>query len=498
MGIIADTMTAPSIAWRDLIPFFVLLGTTCGLILFGSLLPKWPRGAYAAVSVAGSAATVVAAFVKWHRLATTSASVVMQGAVAMDRFAMFGIVIVCIAVALASILTSSYMNREGGDSPEIYALFLIAAIGAIVMLQANDLIVLFLGLEVLSLPLYLMAASNRRREQSQEAGLKYFILGGFSSAFFLYGIALIYGAVGSTDLNKITTTLSGQISYLHADALLLVGVGMLLVGLAFKVAAVPFHVWAPDVYEGSPSPVTAFMASIGKVAAFGAILRLFVSALAVRGDDWRPVVWALAIITVFVGSIMAVQQTNVKRMLAFSSVTHAGFILIGVEAAAHKGGTGVASAMTYLFAYTFLVIGSFAVVTVVAGQGDGATGLDDFRGLAKRRPALALGFSALLFAQAGVPFTSGFIAKFGVIKSAVEVHSYALAIAAMVAAVIGAFLYLRIMVSMWMDEPTSSDEIAVPFGAGLVVAIAVGMTLLIGVYPGWLLAATKSITGFAG
>jgi NADH-quinone oxidoreductase subunit N len=240
------------------------------------------------------------------------------------------------------------------------------------------------------------------------------------------------------------------------------------------------------------------MASAGKVAAFCALLRVTTTALERRVDDWRPVIWVLALLTVFVGSVMAVVQTNVKRMLAFSSITHAGFILVGVEAAAHAGGDGLASSMTYLLLYTVLVIGSFTVIFVVAGRGDGATSLDDFKGLAKRRPLLALAFTVLLLAQAGVPFTSGFIAKFGVIKSAVEVHSYAIAIAAMVAAVIGAFLYLRIMVSMWLDDATSAEPVVVPFASGAVVAAAVLFTLFVGVFPGWLLDATRLVATFRG
>ena len=274
----------------------------------------------------------------------------------------------------------------------------------------------------------LLAASNRRNARSQEAGLKYFILGGFSSAFFLYGIALVYGATGSTNLTTVATRIQGSVSLTGDDALLLLGIGLLLVGLGFKVSAVPFHAWTPDVYQGAPSPVTAFMASAGKVAAFAALLRLLTTALERRVDDWRPVVWALALLTVFVGSVMAVVQTDVKRMLAFSSVSHAGFVLVGVEAASH-GAPGLSSSITYLLIYTVLVIGSFSVVTVVSGDSDDATSLSDFRGLARRRPALALGFTVLLLAQAGMPATSGFIAKFGVINSAVEARSYVLAVA---------------------------------------------------------------------
>jgi NADH-quinone oxidoreductase subunit N len=382
------------------------------------------------------------------------------------------------------------MNADG---PELYALLLTSAIGALVMVSANELIVLFLGLEILSLSLYLLAASNRDRDQSQESGLKYFILGGFSSAFFLYGVALIFGSTGSTKISEIGEVLSGNISIANTDAMLLVGIGMLLVGLGFKVSAAPFHVWTPDVYEGAPTPVTAFMASAGKVAAFAALMRILAGGLEQRVDDWRPVVWALAILTVFTGSILAVVQTNVKRMLAYSSISHAGFILVGVEAAGHAGSDGIATAMNYLAIYTVLVMGSFAIVLALSGNTDGETNLSDFKGLAKRRPALALAFTVLLFAQAGVPLTAGFVSKFAVIKSSVEANSYVLAIAAMVAAVIGAYLYLRIAVSMWLEEPESDSEISVDPAVAIVIVISVAATLIVGFFPELLLHATRLV-----
>ena len=493
MGVLAANFVGPDIPFTDLLPLLVWLGTACTLLLLGSLLPRWPKGGYAALTTGSSVAVVVLQMVKWHDLGREKAAGIIADAVSVDRFAVLATITVAVALGLVSLVTHDYLQRERNDGPELYALFVTAAIGATIMVSANDLIVLFLGLETLSLSLYVLAASNRRREQSQEAGLKYFILGGLASAFLLYGIAMIYGATGSTNLSEIATSLSTRISLANNGALLLVGIGLLLVGLGFKVSAVPFHTWTPDVYEGSPSPVTAFMASAGKVAAFAAILRITTTALTNRVDDWRPVVWVLALLTVFVGSVMAVVQTNVKRMLAFSSVTHAGFVLVGVEAAAHADGNGLQSSIAYLFLYTVLVIGSFAVVSVVAGRGDGATSLSDFRGLARRRPVLALAFTVLLLAQAGVPFTSGFIAKFGVIRSAVEAGSYAIAVAAMVAAVIGAFLYLRIMVSMWLDEPGSTERVEIPAATGAVVAVTVAFTLFVGVFPGWLLDATDLV-----
>jgi NADH-quinone oxidoreductase subunit N len=489
--VFAATLDGPSIPWVELIPILSLLAGTCFLLLVGSLVPTWPRRGYAWVTGISTTVAVVANAVKWNNLYYNKGETFFADAIAIDRFSVLASITICLAVILGALMMSAYLVRMNADGPELYALLLTAGIGALVMVSANDLVVLFLGLETLSLSLYLLAASNRDREQSQESGLKYFILGGFSSAFFLYGVALIFGSTGSTKISGISEALSTNISIVNADAMLLVGIGMLLVGLGFKVSSAPFHVWTPDVYEGAPTPVTAFMASAGKVAAFAALMRVLLVGLEQRVDDWRPVIWALAILTVFTGSILAVVQTNVKRMLAYSSISHAGFILVGVEAAGHMHGDGIATSMNYLAIYTVLVMGSFAIVLAMSGNTDGETNLADFKGLAKRRPALALAFTVLLFAQAGVPLTAGFVAKFAVIKSAVEDDSYVLAVAAMVAAVIGAYLYLRIAVSMWLEEPASDSEIAIDPAVVIVIAISVVATLIVGFFPELLLHATR-------
>ncbi len=489
--VFAATLDGPSIPWVELIPILSLLAGTCFLLLVGSLVPTWPRRGYAWVTGISTTVALVANVVKWNNLYYNKGETFFADVIAIDRFSVLASITICLAVIFGALMMSAYLVRMNADGPELYALLLTSAIGALVMVAANELIVLFLGLEILSLSLYLLAASNRDREQSQESGLKYFILGGFSSAFFLYGVALIFGSTGSTKISGIGEVLSGNISIGNSDAMLLVGIGMLLVGLGFKVSAAPFHVWTPDVYEGAPTPVTAFMASAGKVAAFAALIRILSVGLEQRVDDWRPVVWALAILTVFTGSILAVVQTNVKRMLAYSSISHAGFILVGVEAAGHMGSDGVATSMNYLAIYTVLVMGSFAIVLALSGNTDGETNLSDFKGLAKRRPALALAFTVLLFAQAGVPLTAGFVSKFAVIKSSVEANSYVLAIAAMVAAVIGAYLYLRIAVSMWLEEPASDSEISVDPAVVIVIVVSVAAALIVGFFPELLLQATR-------
>jgi NADH-quinone oxidoreductase subunit N len=493
----ADQFTGPEVQWFDLSPMLVLLVGALGLMLVGALTPLWPRTLYGYVSAAIAAAAGVMAMVLWDDISDDGPTTLVGGAIAFDTFAMFVTITICAAVLLVSLLTAEAVRGTPNDGPEVYALYLVAAIGGIVMASANDLIVLFLGLETLSLSLYVLAACNRRSSESAESGLKYFVLGSFSSALLLYGIALVYGGTGSTNIGDMVATLQSTVDLDNPDSLTLAGLALLLAGLAFKVAAVPFHMWVPDVYQGAPSPVTAFMASAGKAAAFAAMLRVLVVALPFYRDDWRPVVWVLALLTLVGGAVLAVVQTNVKRMLAYSSISHAGFILVGVEAAGHTAGDpdagpGLSSVLLYLIIYSILVIGSFAVVTVVARDADGDTSLDAFRGLATRRPALALGFTVLLLAQAGVPLTSGFIDKFGVIAAAVDEGSYLLAVIAMVAAVIAAFLYLRIMVSMWLGAADGeAGPVAVPFTAALTIVAAVGFTLVVGILPGWLVDAAS-------
>jgi NADH-quinone oxidoreductase subunit N len=500
----AQTFVGPEVQWFAITPILILVGAALFLLLVGALTPQWPRGLYAATTAAAAGAAGVMAMVLWDDVTDNGPKTLIGGALSFDTFAEFVTIAICAAVVLVTLTSDDYLRREGLDGPEIYALFLVAATGAVVMASANDLIVLFIGLETMSLGFYVLAASYRRKEGSAEAGMKYFVLGGFSSAFLLYGIALVYGATGSTNLTKMVDAVTNRVPVERNDALVLAGVALLLVGLGFKVAAVPFHVWTPDVYQGAPTPVTAFMASVGKVAAFGALLRVFVVGLPAFRDDWRPAIWILAVLSLVAGSFLAVVQTDVKRMLAYSSISHAGFILVGVEAAAHRAGEtdsglGVPSALVYLLAYAVMVAGTFGVVALIARQGDRRTDLDAFRGLGRQRPTLALALTVFLVAQAGVPFTSGFIAKFGVIRAGVDEHSYALAIIAMVSSVVAAFIYLRIMVYVWMDDPAADDTtpVRIPFSAGLAIFAAAAFTLFVGIVPGWLLDAAEHTTQFA-
>ncbi len=472
----------PSVDWPSLVPFLILAVGGLLMLTVSSLVKGLPSWAYSVATAVIATSAAISTIPLWIRVDDDGSGSLstLDGALGFDRFGLFAAAVISIGAALAALLSCDYLSRERLEGVEYYVLMLLSASGGVVMAAANDLIVIFLGLEILSIAVYVLAAIHLRRIQSQEAGLKYFVLGAFSSAFFLYGIALVYGATGSTNLAIIKNYLAT--TALADDALLLGGFALLLVGFGFKIAAVPFHAWTPDVYQGAPSPIVAFMASVVKVAAFAALMRVFVEGFGSYSDDWQPAIYALAVVTLVVGSVRAVAQTDVKRMLAFSSISHAGFILLGVQAATERG---VAASLFYLAVYTFMTVGSFGVITLVGREGDSRHDLSDYRGLARSRPALALGFTILLLAQAGVPFTAGFMAKFEVISAAADAHSYWLAVVAMVSAVVAAFLYLRIVVAMYLEDGDAEGEpVRIPFPAALAIAIAVVMTVAVGVYPG--------------
>ncbi|MDQ3304749.1 MAG: NADH-quinone oxidoreductase subunit N [Actinomycetota bacterium] len=479
-------IVTPAIDWSAVSPLLVLVGGALFLLTAAALSTgRPPRGFYALFTVVTSVLAMVCSGLMWGRVTDPAqgAYSAIGDALVIDGFSVFFGVVITAAIALTALLADDYLRREGLDGPELYVLMLLSGTGGLVMAMANDLIVVFLGLETLSIALYVMAGFQLRRLESQESAIKYFVLGSFSSAFFLYGIALVYGATGSTNFSRIADFLAGNL--LVANGLLLAGFALLLVGLGFKVAAVPFHVWTPDVYQGAPTPVSAFLASASKAAGFAALLRVFLSTFEIYRLDWRPIMWALAVLTLVVGSFLAIVQTDVKRMLAYSSISHAGFILVGAEAASDRG---VAGALFYLLAYTFMVVGSFGVATLVGRRGDADHSLPAYRGLSRRRPLLALAFTVFLLAQAGVPLTSGFLAKFYVIGAAVEAESYALALIAMVSAVVSAFVYLRIIVAMYMtgeegDDAEDLPAIRVPPAAALSLGIALVFTVVVGVLP---------------
>jgi NADH-quinone oxidoreductase subunit N len=384
------------------------------------------------------------------------------------------------ASALPGSLEDLELARTGRVQTEIFPLAMFAFGGMLVFPACNNLLLMFVALEVFSLPLYLMAGlARRRRLLSQEAAVKYFLLGAFASAFFLYGVALLYGYAGSVDLGDVlaATQQSGK-----SDSLLFLGMAMLGIGLLFKVGAVPFQAWTPDVYQGSPTPVTALMAACTKVAAFGALLRVFYVGFGTTTWDWRPMMWGVAILTMIGGALLAVTQTDVKRMLAYSSIAHTGFLLVGVVAVNKSGLSGT---LFYLVTYGFMTLASFAVVGLVRDSSGEATHLAQWAGLGRRSPLVGGVFALLLFALAGIPLTSGFMAKFAVFKAAIEGGATTLVIIGVLASAVTAFFYARVVVLMFFQEPAEDGPtVAVP-SAGTAVAIAVGVavTVLLGVLP---------------
>ena len=481
----ADLAT-PHVPWSYLLPLLVLsLGALLGLAAVAFVRKQFPRFVGAGYTVVVAAAALVTIIPLWHRVGNAKEGAIsaVSGAIGVDRFSLFVTGVICVSVILVALLADGYLRREGLEGPDLYLLMLMSAAGGVIMVSANDLIVLFIGLEVLSISAYVMAAMHSRRLSSQEAGLKYFVLGGFGSAILLYGIAMVYGATGSTSLLHAQEFLSSHL--LEKDGLLLAGLGLMLVGFGFKVAAAPFHMWAADVYQGAPSPVSAFMSSAVKIAAFGGMVRVFVVAFDSYRDLWGPIVFVLAVLSLLVGSVLAVVQTNVKRMLAYSSINHAGFILIGVEAASNRG---TAATLFYLASYTVMTIGSFGIVTLIGRTGDGRHTLDDYKGLGRARPGVAFLFTLFLLAQAGTPFTAGFVAKFGVIQAAAERSHWALAVIAMISATISGFLYLRIIATMYFiggDDPVefAGPKVLIPKGAAVSLALALLGTLVLGVLP---------------
>jgi len=450
-------LTAPKIAYLSILPVLVMLGGAVATLVVSSLQRRRMAPTVAtAMAVMTTLAALSLSLVQWFDVANHGAHVSIDSAVVEDGFSSFVAVLVTCAALLSALVADGWMRREKATGPEFQALMLLSASGAMIMGEANDLIVIFLGLEILSISLYVLAAMNARRAESGEAALKYFVLGAFSSAVFLYGIALVYGATGSTNLPQIADYLARNV-LLH-NGLLLVGMALLLVGFGFKVAAVPFHLWTPDVYQGSPSPATGFMAAVAKAGGFAALLRVFVSSFGTLRSDWQPAVWVLAAITLLLGAAVALAQRDIKRMLAYSSINHAGFVLLGLQVATSRG---VSGSLYYLFTYTFMVIGSFAVITVIGGTGDTRHDLDNYRGLASRRPWLAGSLAVLLMAQAGIPFTTGFLAKLEVISASVGGRSTALAVVAMVSAAIAAFFYLRVILLMYSPSTTSDGAVDV-------------------------------------
>ena len=523
IGLAAPDITAPTIEYALLGPLFIVAGVATLGVLIEAFWPRKTRFAVqAAVAVIGLLAALGDTI--WVGMSldivkgdlVARGQIAAEGALSIDGPAVltWGMLIV---FGILSMLLFAERRLDGGlssftgraaDAPgsageaeaiakniehtEIFPLALFALSGMMLFASANDLLTMFIALEVLSLPLYLLCGlARRRRLLSQEAALKYFLLGAFSSVFFLYGIALAYGYSGSFDLGEINSAVSNNIGN---ENMLLAAIALIAVGLLFKIGAVPFHAWTPDVYQGAPTPVTAFMAAGTKAAAFIALMRIFFVAFGGSTWDWRPIIWIIALITMLVGSIVAIAQTDVKRMLAYSSIAHAGFLLVGFVGAYigvkdTETITSITGVLFYLVAYGLASIGAFAVVMLIRDGGGEATHLSHWAGLGKVSPYVAGCFALFMLSFAGIPMTAGFIGKWSVFSAAWAGGTYPLVIVAVLVSAIAAYFYVRVIVLMFFTEP-AGDGPTVAASSPLttvVLAVAAVGTLALGIIPGPLL-----------
>ena len=495
-------LPVPEVDWRAIAPELALAAAGVVLLLVVAFWPRTGRGVLAGLTLAGLA--VAAALTVWN---WDLERVAFEGAVSLDGITRYARVILLAVGALATLMVVQGDATEGepDDSlPEVYPLLLFALLGMVLLAAASDLLVVFIALEILSLSLYVLAGQTRRLA-AQEAAMKYFLLGAFSSAFLLYGIALAYGATGTTNLLGIARA---SIDPTGDGTLLLAGVGLMAVGFCFKVSAVPFHMWTPDVYQGTPTPVAAFMAAATKVAGFAVFLRVFSGALGGLVVSWRPAVAAVAVVTMLVGAGLAVVQTDLKRMLAYSSISHAGYLLIGVAAAATVP-AAVSASMFYLLVYAFMVMGAFMVVQYVSRLGPAddeaireRSSLDDYRGLARRHPWAAGLLAVFMLALTGIPPLSGFWAKYYVFLSGIEAGLTWLVVVAVISSVISAFFYLRVLVVAYLQEPVGDAEAeAAPGRApalGLALGLAGALTVVIGLAPEALISAAQTAERILG
>ncbi|GAA3575804.1 NADH-quinone oxidoreductase subunit NuoN [Nonomuraea rosea] len=510
-----NAIPAPSIEYGTLAPLLVVFGAAIIGVLIEAFAPRYLRKSMhvplTLLSLFGAFALVLVQVLRGQ--VSTAASA--MGAVAVDGPALFlwGVILVlsfvCVLlindeghfVASAAAVPGSADEEEaesegGGGHTEVYPLVLFAVGGMLLFPASHDLLTMFVALEVMSLPLYLLCGlARRRRLLSQEASMKYFLLGAFSSAFFLYGIAMIYGYAGTVSLPGINAAMAKNTGL---DPLLMIGLALLGVGLLFKIGAAPFHAWKPDVYQGAPTPITALMASGTLVAAVGAVLRVFWVGLGNLDWNWRPIIWGVAALTMIVGSILAITQTEIKRMLAYSSIAHAGFLLVGVMAtfgSAEQNVVSLKAILFYLAVYGIATVGAFAVVTLIRDPGGEAGHLSRWAGLGKRAPILAGVFAFFLLAFAGIPLTSGFMGKYAVFAAALNSGTQAgdsmggwmagLVVVGVVASAVAAFFYVRVIVLMFFSEPAADGPaIAAPsMGTVAVIAVSLLVTVGVGLYP---------------
>lgn len=466
----------------DLIRFLpeiilTVMGTL--LMVLDPVIAKRSSNAFGHISILALAAAMGGAI-----YAYSTPGPAFGGMLVVDGFATFFRVLV-IGVGLLTVLPSyRFLRRQEAETGEYHALLLYSIAGQCLMASANELIMIFLGLEISSIASYILAGYLRDDVRANESALKYFLLGSFATGFFLYGVAFIYGSTGTVDLTAVHAILTGP----NAPSTVMVGVAaaLMFVGLGFKVSASPFQVWAPDVYQGAPTPVTAFLSAGPKAAAFAVFFRIFMTAFQPIANGWEPIVWVSALLSMTIGNFAALMQSNVKRLLAYSSIAHAGYVMVALTAGSD---VGTAAAMFYLTAYAFMNIGAFAVVSHLSGKGERYQNVEDFAGLGEKQPFTAAMLSIFLLSLIGVPLTGGFFGKFYIFKAALESHLVWLTVLGLLNSAVAAYYYLRVLVAMYMHEPSEAASNAEPLSPGLRFALilpALG-TLVLGIFPSWVL-----------
>lgn len=471
-------LVLPVVDLRPLLPMLVLAATAAIVMVLDLLPPRERKDHLGFVSALGVVLTLVMTY--WMTFAIGGGELRgFRGMVVLDPFALFFNIVIGYATGLVILLSMDYIRRAGQEAGEFYILVLLSSLGMMLMASAGDLIIVFLGLETMSIALYVLTGFFRHRLEAGEASLKYFLMGAFASAFFLYGIALIFGATGSTNLDRIANAVAAGAG---RDPMLAIGFGLLLVGFGFKISAVPFHMWAPDAYEGAPTSITAFIATGSKAAAFASLLRVLLTALRGAPLDWPMLMWGMAAITMTVGNVVALAQQNLKRMLAYSSIAHVGYMLVGVVAG---GSLGNGAVLFYLLVYTFTTAGAFGAILLLERNGREAVQLADYGGLATRHPVLAVALSIFLLSLIGIPPTAGFVGKFYLFGAAVKSGYVWLAVIGVLNSAVAAYYYLRLIVFMYMREPEGAPTVMAPsFSGALALVVALWGVVQLGVAPG--------------
>lgn len=467
-------ITVPPIDIKSIIPILIITATAITVLIAGLFASERAKSFYYYFSLIGVA---IASLFLFTQFGETIYS--FNGTFVVDNFSIFFDMIILFSTVLTILISDEYVRREEINYGEYYSLLLFATLGMMLMASGSNLLTIFLGLEVMSISLYILAGFRRYNPNSTEAALKYFLLGAFTTGFFLYGIALVYGSTGSTDLRNIAAFLSEK--GVASDPMLTLGLIMLIIGFGFKVATVPFHSWVPDVYEGAPTTITAFFSAGPKAAGFAAFFRVFLMSFHTLDHHWVKILWVLAVLTMTIGNLVAIAQTNIKRMLAYSSIAHAGYILVALVSANNLGMAGV---LYYMVAYALMNIGAFAIIIILGRKGEENTQLSDFAGMGFKHPLLSITMSIFMFSMAGIPPMAGFVGKFYVFSAAIQSGFIGLAIIGVINSVISVYYYLRVTVYMYMHTPSREFK---PLSTSPLILLALIVTVVgtiqLGIFP---------------